>query len=54
MHRDNLRIQLANNRGLIENLSPWQNAIYLFGYSVLGQMGAFVFEPLPPPSKTQY
>ena len=26
-----------------------QKTLQKFGYSVLGQMGALVFEPLPPP-----
>ena len=33
MHRDIFRLQLTNNRRLIENLPPWQNVIY-FGYNV--------------------
>ena len=33
MHRDIFGLQLTNNRRLIENLPPWQIAIY-FGYNV--------------------
>ena len=33
MHRDFFGLQLTYNRRLVENLPPWQNAIY-FGYNV--------------------
>ena len=34
MHQDIFRLQLTNNRRLIKNLPPWQNAIYFDGYNV--------------------
>ena len=43
MHRDTYRLQLTNNRRLIENLPPWQNATY-FGYNVKIRIYRNIFE----------